>query len=190
MWSAKWTGTLTPTESGLYRFTLAEAGIATLKIAGPDVRARVSRGDAVPRRPELRASRGRCSSIAGQSVPVEIDYSSKSGLFGQEIHFGWQTPSQSGIPAAVAAAQKSDVAIVFANDAQGEGMDRYSLELQGDQDQLINAVAAANRRTIVVLNTGGPVLMPWLQRRPGRARDLVPGSAVRRRYRGCAVRRR
>src|SRR5205823_3148480 len=50
----------------------------------------------------------------------------------------------------------------FANDAQGEGMDRVSLALPGDQDELITAVAAANPRTIVVLNTGGPVLMPWL----------------------------
>ena len=47
-------------------------------------------------------------------------------MFTQEIHFGWQTPSQSNIPAAVSAARKADVAIVFANDAQGEGMDRYS----------------------------------------------------------------
>jgi beta-glucosidase len=44
----------------------------------------------------------------------------------------------------------------------GEGMDRSSLALPGDQDQLIAAVAAANSRTVVVLNTGGPVLMPWL----------------------------
>ena len=41
-------------------------------------------------------------------------------------------------------------------------MDRTTLALAGDQDELISAVAAANPRTIVVLNTGGPVLMPWL----------------------------
>lgn len=61
---------------------------------------------------------------AGTPVPVEIDYSSQCGLFSHEIHFGWQTPLQSGIPVAVAAARKADVAIVFANDAQGERMDR------------------------------------------------------------------
>jgi beta-glucosidase len=44
----------------------------------------------------------------------------------------------------------------------GEGMDRSTLALPGDQDALIEAVAKANRRTIVVLNTAGPVLMPWL----------------------------
>jgi beta-glucosidase len=69
---------------------------------------------------------------AGQPVPVQIDYSSSSGLFSQEIHFGWQMPSQSGIPAAAAAARHADVAVVFANDAQGEGIDRASLSLPGD----------------------------------------------------------
>jgi beta-glucosidase len=101
---------------------------------------------------------------AGRPVPITIEYSGKSAVFSpQEIHFAWQPPSASGIPAAVDAAKHADVAIVFANDAQGEGMDRTSLSLPGDQDRLIEAVAAANRRTIVVLNTGGPVLMPWLR---------------------------
>ena len=109
-------------------------------------------------------------------MPVEIDYSSQYGLFSHEIHFGWQTPSQSGIPAAVAAARKADVAVVFANDAQGEGMDRTSLDLQGDQDQLIEAVAHANRDTIVVLNTGGPVLMPWLDDVQGVLETWYPGQ--------------
>ena len=113
---------------------------------------------------------------AGQPVPVEIDYSSSSGLFSQEIHFGWQTPSESGIPAAVAAARRADVAVVFANDAQGEGMDRDSLSLPGDQNQLIDAVARANRRTIVVLNTGGPVLMPWLNEVQGVLEAWYPGQ--------------
>ena len=61
-----------------------------------------------------------------------------------------------GSPRRVEAARGADAAIVFANNAQGEGMDRTSLALPGDQDELIAAVAAANPRTIVVLNTGGP----------------------------------
>lgn len=65
---------------------------------------------------------------------------------------------------------------MFANDAQGEGMDRTSLSLPGDQDQLIEAVAAANPRTIVVLNTGGPVLMPWLGRVQAVLEASYPGQ--------------
>jgi len=66
------------------------------------------------------------------------------------------------INAAVAAARKSRVAIVFASDFEIEGADRPDLDLPGDANALISAVAAANPHTIVVLNTGGAVLMPWL----------------------------
>jgi beta-glucosidase len=176
LWSARWTGTLTPAETGLYRFSLAEAGIATLKIAGQAFGPAYREATQFVTGPHY-VLQGTVRLTAGQPVPVEIDYSSTSGLFSQEIHFGWQTPSQSGIPAAVAAARKADVAVVFANDAQGEGMDRTSLSLPGDQDQLIEAVAAANRHTVVVLNTGGPVLMPWLPAVGGVVEAWYPGQA-------------
>ena len=68
---------------------------------------------------------------------------------------------------AAAVARSADVAIVFASDAQTEFVDRPCLTLEcgnpskGDQDGLIRAVAAANPNTVVVLQTGGPVLTPW-----------------------------
>jgi beta-glucosidase len=161
LWSARWTGTLTPTESGLHRFSLLLSGLGTLTIAGHKFGPAYREGTRFVAGP-LYPVQGAVRLEAGKPVPVTIDYSSRPGLFGQEIHFGWQQPSQSGIPAAVAAAKQADVAIVFANNAQGEGMDRPTLALPGDQNELISAVAAANKRTVVVLNTGGPVLMPWL----------------------------
>jgi beta-glucosidase len=174
-WSAKWTGTLTPTESGLYRFTLSEAGLGTVHIAGQTFGPAYREATQFVTGPSY-VVQGTVQLTAGESVPVEIDYSSRYVVFTQEVHFGWQTPSQSTIPAAVSAARKADVAIVFANDAQGEGMDRYSLGLPGDQDQLIEAVAAANRHTVVVLNTGGPVLMPWLNDVQGVLETWYPGQ--------------
>jgi len=72
----------------------------------------------------------------------------------------------SNATAAAAAAKAADVAIVFAGDYETEGSDRYCLTLEcpdfnGDQDGLIQQVAAANPNTIVVLETGAPVLTPW-----------------------------
>ncbi|MCU0760719.1 MAG: beta-glucosidase [Steroidobacteraceae bacterium] len=64
--------------------------------------------------------------------------------------------------AAAATAARFDVAIVFATRWEGEGSDHATLELPQGQDALIQAVAAANPRTIVVLQTGNPVAMPWL----------------------------
>jgi beta-glucosidase len=66
-------------------------------------------------------------------------------------------------PAAAAAAAKgADVAIVFAYMWASEGMDLKSLTLPHEQDAVIAAVAAANPHTIVVLETGNPVTMPWV----------------------------
>jgi beta-glucosidase len=68
-------------------------------------------------------------------------------------------------PAAAAAlAKKSQVAIVFAVQHESEGMDLENLSLPDNQDALIEAVAAANPHTIVVLETGGAVLMPWIDK--------------------------
>ena len=64
--------------------------------------------------------------------------------------------------AAAELAKASDIAIVFVNQPMSEGRDALSLSLPDDQDQLVNAVAAANPHTIVVLETGGPVTMPWI----------------------------
>jgi beta-glucosidase len=66
-------------------------------------------------------------------------------------------------PASAAAlAQRSDVAIVFAWRWESEGQDSSSLALPSGQDELIAQVAAANPHTIVVLETGNPVSMPWV----------------------------
>ncbi|MBZ5680976.1 MAG: glycoside hydrolase family 3 C-terminal domain-containing protein [Acidobacteriia bacterium] len=69
--------------------------------------------------------------------------------------------------AAAALAKASDVAIVFAYRWESEGMDLESLSLPEHQDDLIAAVAAANPHTAVVLETGGPVTMPWADRVSG-----------------------
>lgn len=63
--------------------------------------------------------------------------------------------------AAATLAKNADVAIVFAHQWESEGMDLESLKLPENQDDLIVKVAAANAHTIVVLETGGPVTMPW-----------------------------
>ena len=66
---------------------------------------------------------------------------------------------------AVAAAAAADVAVVVVgtnSDWETEGEDRTTLALPGEQDELVRRVVEANPRTIVVLNTGSPVTMPWV----------------------------
>lgn len=78
--------------------------------------------------------------------------------------------------AAAAAARAADLAIVFAWQWQTEAQDVESLALPDNQDAMINAVSRANQRTIVVLETGGPVLMPWIARVPAVLAAWYPGQ--------------
>ena len=77
----------------------------------------------------------------------------------------------------VSLAKNSDLAIVFAYQWESEGMDLPSLSLPDSQDVLIEQVAAANPRTIVVLETGTAVTMPWLDRVAGVIEAWYAGSA-------------
>jgi beta-glucosidase len=77
---------------------------------------------------------------------------------------------------AAALAKASDVAIVFASQWESEGMDLDSLSLPDHQDDLIAAVAAANPQTIVVLETGSPVTMPWADQVSGILEAWYGGS--------------
>lgn len=77
---------------------------------------------------------------------------------------------------AVIAAKEADVAIVFATQWSREGFDLPDLSLPDGQDALIAAIAAANPRTIVVLETGGPVLMPWLEKTAAVMEAWYPGA--------------
>ena len=82
---------------------------------------------------------------------------------------------------AAALAARSDVALVFGYDTEGEGVDRPCMALEcsssdPDQDGLIEAVAAANHRTIAVLTTGSPVLTPWSGRVAALLEAWYPGE--------------
>ena len=188
LWSARWTGRITPSETGLYRFSLLQAGLARVYVGGRLVASGYREATQFLDGPQypLQAA---VPLTAGHPVSIRVEYTSKAQLFGAQLHLAWQPPSASLISGAVAAARRSDAAVVLVDEAQGEGMDRSTLALPGDQDALIEAVAAVNPRTIVVLDTGGPVLMPWLDKVSAVARGLVPRPAVRHRARLRAVRR-
>ena len=77
---------------------------------------------------------------------------------------------------AATTARRAKVAIVFVGAPSTEGADRTSLQLPGAENALVSAVAAANPRTIVVLNTGGPITMPWLNQVKAVIEAWYPGE--------------
>ncbi|MER7619680.1 beta-glucosidase, partial [Nonomuraea wenchangensis] len=113
----------------------------------------------------------------GRPTPLRI---SATGVAGTplEVRLAWVTPArrQEAREAAAALARGARAAVVFAFDEGTEGADRTSLALPKEQDALIAAVAAANPRTAVVLNTGHPVLMPWLADVPAVLQMWYPGQ--------------
>jgi beta-glucosidase len=96
------------------------------------------------------------------------------------IRIGFGRPLPPGTVAeAAAVAAAADFAIVCIGttaDWETEGEDRVGLELPGRQDELVHAVARANPRTVVVLQTGGPVQMPWLDAVPAVVQAWFPGQ--------------
>ncbi|AVR97519.1 beta-glucosidase family protein [Pseudoduganella armeniaca] len=81
------------------------------------------------------------------------------------------------VAAAARLAAQSDVAIVFGTQWTAESLDVPSLALPDNQDALVDAVTSANRRTVVVLETGGPVTMPWLDQAAAVLAAWYPGTA-------------
>ncbi len=83
-----------------------------------------------------------------------------------------------GIAAAVTAAKSASVAVVVvSDDTESEATDRPGLSLPSAQNELISAVAAANRHTVVVIDAGAPVAMPWLGKVAGVVDAWYPGQA-------------
>jgi hypothetical protein len=102
------------------------------------------------------------SLAAGQQYTLSVS--------GQSSQLLWGTPSAlaPSISAAVSAAQSASTAVVVvSDDTESEATDRPSLNLPSAQDELIEAVAAANPNTVVVINAGAPVAMPWLSQVAG-----------------------
>ncbi len=182
--SGVWTGTLMPPHTGLYRFSLTVAGLARLYLNGrlivsanAEFYSAAIPGGLVssPGGPTI-TFQGLARLTKGRPVSIRVQYATASSIGGAALRVGWEPPDPSMLAAAVRAARRARVAIVFADDVTSEGMDRPSLALPGDQDRLIAAVAAANPRTIVVLHTAGPVLMPWLSKVAGVLEAWYPGQ--------------
>ncbi|MFB6250555.1 MAG: beta-glucosidase [Halobellus sp.] len=75
------------------------------------------------------------------------------------------------------AASKADVAVVFVQDVTTEGSDRGDLTLPGEQDALVSVVADAADEAVVVVNSGGPVAMPWRESVDAIVEAWYPGQA-------------
>jgi len=171
---AKWTGTLTVPSAGsywIYLQLLSAAGSVSIdgkRVAGANGMRGGVHGDTVlggkdglmPTTDGLDNLRAAVDLAAGPhniSVTVEGDTSNEP----EQVRLAWVTPEQrkANHEAAIAAAKSAKTAVVF---VWTRG--RPDFGLPGDQDKLIEEVAAVNRNTIVVLNVSQPIALPWVDR--------------------------
>ncbi|MHB8575222.1 MAG: beta-glucosidase [Dehalococcoidia bacterium] len=165
--SARASATFVPEESGTHRLTLTSAGLSRLFLDGKlliDNWTAQTRG---------RSFYGLGSSevaaeaelTAGEPHEIVLEYQSPEDGRIRGVIAGCLPPTPTDqLERAVALAAEADAVIVVAGlnaDWETEGSDRVSMDLPGRQDELISKVAAANPRTVVVINAGAPVSMPW-----------------------------
>ncbi|HET9516726.1 MAG TPA: glycoside hydrolase family 3 C-terminal domain-containing protein [Actinoplanes sp.] len=160
-----------PTEGGEHTFGVSGFGDFTLSVAGRTVvdgmlhPAGTSREDLLLKPNERR---GTVPLRAGEPVEVLLRQRIEPGLGHTVVtSLGHEAPGPDAdgqIEEAVTLAAGSDVAVVVVGtteQTESEGFDRSTLSLPGRQDELVARVAEVNPRTIVVVNAGSPVLMPW-----------------------------
>ena len=181
-WSVRYIATFTPDKTGIQHFTMVGSGEAVLYIDHKQVAEymRSDMQDLVYANVEMTAGKPveiRVEFTPREAFGVKGAYNAEVGTFlGPKVELGWSEPNDL-MQQAAEAASKADVAVVFVGHKVGEGMDRLSLELPDDQDALIEAVAKANPHTVVVLNTGGAVLMPWLDKVSAVLETWLPGDS-------------
>ena len=160
--SLRLSGRLTVPESRAYELHLAGVGKSRLLLDGV---AQIDNWHDSPSDSELTGS-VTLELVAGQAYQLVVEYGTDPAARWRMVRLGCPPPiAADPIQAAVDLAAQSDVAIVVAgltHEWESEGFDRADMSLVGQQDELIARVAAVNPNTVVILNVGSPVGMPWL----------------------------
>jgi beta-glucosidase len=178
--SLRATGRFRPQEGGDYTFGLVSAGRGRLSIDGRvviDNWSQPTTGGDFLGAPETQAS---IPLEAGRQYLLTLEFARTEESLVAMVRLGCLPPVPAdAIERAAHLAAASDVAVVcvgFGGEWQSEGFDRPNMDLPGKQDALVEQVAAANPRTIVVLNTGSPISMPWLDKVAAVVQAWYPGQ--------------
>jgi beta-glucosidase len=186
--SARMSMQFVPEESGEHVFGMTNAGLARLFVDGTLT---VDGHDGWTRGENYFGTandeqRGAIPLEAGRAYAVTVEYEpspvTEEGINLTAIRFGVERPlGEADLQAAVETARNADVALLFVGrdgEWDTEGLDLPDMRLPGRQEELIERVAAANPNTVVVLQTGGPVEMPWLDQVRAVLQMWYPGQEL------------
>ena len=180
--SARVSGRFTPQETGPYTFGLVSAGLSRLSIDGREVIENWTQQ--TPGGEYFGFGSTEVQAVvpleAGHEYLLALEFARSETALLAAVRLGVLAPVPAdAIEHAARLAAASDVAIVcvgFGGEWQSEGFDRPDMDLPGKQNALVEQVAAANPRTIVVLNTGSPITMPWLEKVAAVVQAWYPGQ--------------
>ncbi|HEY3779857.1 MAG TPA: glycoside hydrolase family 3 C-terminal domain-containing protein [Fimbriimonadaceae bacterium] len=170
--STKWTGFITPPETGTYDLSTKSDDGSRVYIDGKVVVENWGYHGSV-------SAKGYIKLEKGHRYPVEIDYIQGTG--GAEVLFAWKKlPSgrKPWIDEAVRVAKSADKAIVFVganHDEDTEGSDKSNLSMPDDSDELVSEVLKVRPDAIIVLINGTPVAMPWVDQAHAILEAWYPG---------------
>jgi beta-glucosidase len=178
----RWTGFFWPRKSGRHEFAIRGRGLAHLSVDGEELikpsTSTTEDHDDLTGSGSIRRI-GAIELNAGRPIPIELRFAwSERPKSLQYMHLGLREPSGT-IAEAVAAAKSADAALVIVGSAsttEAEGYDRRDMDLPGNQNELVEAVLAANPRTAVALNIGAPMAMPWIDRARAVLLSWLPGE--------------
>lgn len=155
-------GFFTPKETGLHTFGLSTVGRGRLYIEGEEI---IDNWTVAT--PYFEKT-SKLQMTAGKSYSVRVEYNWEGNPMWRSLSLGHVPPqAENMLEEALELARSSEVVILVAGltpEWEAEGFDRVDMKLPGLQDQLIEQVASVNPNVVVVLNSGSPVEMPWLDK--------------------------
>jgi beta-glucosidase len=168
--SARWTGTLTPTKTGLYLLAVRSDDGARLYVDGKLV---IDNWGDHP--PTLKTAQ--IELVAGKAYDIRLDY--YESIIGAQVELLWRQGEKDPMRRVAEIARGADLVIAAVGDGMGdetEGDDRPSLALPGRQDAIVEAAVSVNPRVVVVTTTGAAVAMPWLDKVQAVLHAWFPGQ--------------
>ncbi|WP_435100340.1 glycoside hydrolase family 3 C-terminal domain-containing protein [Halarchaeum sp. P4] len=168
--SARWTGTLTAPASGTFEFALTSQNASSLTVDGETV---VDNGGGFL---GTNTVTGNLDLQQGETYDVTLEVANPSDSGETILGLQWSRPDVDPVQEASDAAANADAAVVLAKGSSTESSDRDDMTLDGNQNDVVAAVADANETTVALLNTGGPITMPWLDAVPSVLELWYPGQ--------------
>jgi beta-glucosidase len=180
----RWSGFFWPEKDGAHEVSVRGDGDCQVLVEDETVIAFTDSGQEDFNDPTGAAALRRTGAVelkAGRGYRFSLEYvwaEGRPGAAYETVSLGLRQPPGE-IETAVAAAREADTVVVVVGSAsttESEGYDRRSIDLPGEQDLLIEQIVAANPRTIVVVNAGAAMAMPWLDKVAAVVQVWLPGE--------------